>query len=162
MSKQSAVRDEKRRVLEEVGVYVSTPLGKSMRPMLRGGRDNILVEKPTGRLKKYDVALYTRADGTSVLHRVVRVREHDYAMRGDNCDYTEYGITDDDLVGVMTGFWRKDRFVTPDNRRYRLYIRFNRATYPLRWLRIKTGKLLRRIGSRIPPLRWLWRKLRRR
>ena len=60
MSKQSAVRDEKRRVLEEVGVYVSTPLGKSMRPMLRGGRDNILVEKPTGRLKKYDVALYKR------------------------------------------------------------------------------------------------------
>ena len=90
------------------------------------------------------------------------MREHDYAMRGANCDYTEYGITDEDLVGVMTGFWRKDRFVTPDNRRYRLYIRFNRATYPLRWLRIKTGKLLRRIGSRIPPLRWLWRKLRRR
>ena len=154
-------RDAKRRVLEEVGVYVSTPLGKSMRPMLRGGKDNILVEKPTGRLKKYDVALYTRADGTSVLHRVVKVRESDYAMRGDNCDYTEYGITDDDLVGVMTGFWRGERFVSADNRRYRLYVRLNYATYPLRRLRIKTGKLIRRIASHIPPLRWLWRKLRR-
>ncbi|MBR6052484.1 MAG: S24/S26 family peptidase [Clostridia bacterium] len=153
-------RDAKRRVLEEVGVYVSTPLGKSMRPMLRGGKDNILVEKPAGRLKKYDVALYTRADGTSVLHRVVKVRENDYAMRGDNCDYTEYGITDDDLVGVMTGFWRGERFVSADSRRYRLYIRLNHATYPLRWLRIKTGKLLRKIASHIPPLRRLWRKLR--
>ncbi len=153
-------RDAKRRVLEEVGVYVSTPLGKSMRPMLRGGKDNILVEKPAGRLKKYDVALYTRADGTSVLHRVVKVRENDYAMRGDNCDYTEYGITDDDLVGVMTGFWRGERFVSADSRRYRLYIRLNHATYPLRWLRIKTGKLLRKIVSHIPPLRRLWRKLR--
>ena len=153
-------RDAKRRVLEEVGVYVSTPLGKSMRPMLRGGKDNILVEKPAGRLKKYDVALYTRADGTSVLHRVVKVRENDYAMRGDNCDYTEYGITDDDLVGVMTGFWRGERFISADSRRYRLYIRLNHATYPLRWLRIKTGKLLRKIASHIPPLRRLWRKLR--
>ena len=60
-------RDEKRRVLEEVGYYVSTPLGKSMRPMLRDGKDNILVEKPTGRLKKFDVALYTRADGKTTM-----------------------------------------------------------------------------------------------
>ena len=149
-------------MLEEVGAYVSTPGGRSMRPMLRGDKDNILVEKPSGRLKKYDVALYTRADGTSVLHRVVRVRENDYAMRGDNCDYTEYGITDDDLIGVMTGFWRGDRFIPAENRRYRLYVRLNHATYPLRWLRIKTGKTIRRIASHIPPLRWLWRKLRRR
>ena len=154
-------RDEKRRVLEEVGYYVSTPLGKSMRPMLRDGKDNILVEKPTGRLKKFDVALYTRADGTSVLHRVVKVREKDYAIRGDNCDYTEYGVTDEDLIGVMTGFWRGERFVPADNRRYRLYVRLNYAAYPLRWLRIRTGKLLRKIASRIPPLRWLWHKLRR-
>ena len=149
-------------MLEEVGVYVSTPLGKSMRPMLRGGKDNILVEKPTGRLKKYDVALYTRADGTSVLHRVVKVRENDYAMRGDNCDYTEYGITDDDLIGVMTGFWRGDRFIPAESRCYRLYVRLNYAAYPLRWLRIKTGKAIRRIASHIPPLKWLWHKLRRR
>ena len=155
-------REEKRRVLDEVGAYVSTPSGRSMRPMIRGDRDNILVEKPAGRLKKFDVALYERKDGTDVLHRVVRVRENDYAMRGDNCDYTEYGITDEDLIGVMTGFWRGDRFIPVTNRRYRLYVRFNYATYPLRWLRLKTWKLLRRIGSHIPPLRWLWHKVRRR
>ena len=160
MADQSA-RDEKRRVLEEVGVYVSTPGGRSMRPMLRGDKDNILVEKPSGRLQKFDVALYARADGTHVLHRVVRVRENDYAMRGDNCDYTEYGITDDDLIGVMTGFWRKNRFISVESRRYRLYVRLNYAAYPLRWLRIKTGKALRRIASAIPPLKWLWRKVRR-
>ena len=155
-------REEKRRLLEEVGAYVSTPSGKSMRPMLRGDRDNILIEKPTGRLKKYDVALYARKDGTHVLHRVVRVRENDYAMRGDNCDYTEYGITDEDIIGVLTGFWKKDRFIPVDDRRYRRYVRLNHATYPLRRLRIKTGKLLRRIASGIPPLKWLWHKLRRR
>ena len=155
-------RDKKRRVMEEIGYYVSTPLGRSMRPMLRGGKDNILVSPPTGRLKKYDVALYARADGVHVLHRVVAVREQDYVMRGDNCDYTEYGITDEDLIGVMTGFWRGERFVSADNRRYRLYIRLNHATYPLRWLRIRTGKLIRRAASHIPPLRWLWHKLRRR
>ena len=153
--------EEKRRVLEEVGAYVSTPSGRSMRPMLRGEKDNILVEKPTGRLKKFDVALYARRDGTSVLHRVVRVRENDYGMRGDNCDYTEYGVTDEDLIGVLTGFWRGDRFIPVTQRRYRLYVRLNYATYPLRWLRIRTGKLLRRIASHIPPLRWLWHKLRR-
>lgn len=153
--------EEKRRILDEVGAYVSTPSGRSMRPMLRGERDNILVEKPTGRLKKFDVALYTRRDGTSVLHRVVAVREHDYGMRGDNCDYTEFGITDGDVIGVLTGFWRGDRFIPVDDRRYRRYVRRHHATYPLRWLRIRTGKLIRKIASRIPPLRWLWHKLRR-
>lgn len=149
-------------MLEEVGVYVSTPSGRSMRPMLRGEKDNILIEKPSGRLKRFDVALYARKDGTHVLHRVVCVRENDYGMRGDNCDYTEYGITDADLIGVMTGFWRGDRFIPVGNRRYRRYVRWNHAAYPLRWLRIKTGKLLRRIASRIPPLKWLRHKLRRR
>ena len=155
-------RDEKKKILEEVGVYVSTPFGRSMRPMLRGGKDNILVTPPTGRLAKFDVALYARKSGTHVLHRVVKVREHDYAMRGDNCDYTEYGITDGDLIGVMTGFWRGERFIETTNRGYRLYVRLNYLTYPLRWLRIRTVRLIARIASRIPPLRRLWHKLRRR
>ena len=154
--------DEKRRVIEEVGCYVSTPLGKSMKPMLRGGKDNILVKTPEGRLKKYDVCLYARKSGVHVLHRVIKVRPTDYVMRGDNCDYTEYGITDEDLIGVMTGFWRGDRFVDVTSRAYRLYVHLNHLTYPIRWLRIKTVKLIFRIGSHIPPLRWLWRKIRRR
>ena len=154
--------DEKRRVIEEVGCYVSTPLGNSMRPMLRGGKDNILVKTPEGRLKKFDVCLYARKSGVHVLHRVVKVRPTDYVMRGDNCDYTEYGITDSDLIGVLTGFWRGDRFIPVTSRPYRLYVRLNYLTYPLRRLRIKAVKLLFRIGSHISPLRRLWRKIRRR
>ena len=148
-------------LLAKDGRIVYTTRGASMRPMLTQSKSVVVIERPKGPLKKYDVALYTRRDGTSVLHRVVAVREHDYGMRGDNCDYTEFGITDGDVIGVLTGFWRGDRFIPVDDRRYRRYVRRHHATYPLRWLRIRTGKLIRKIASRIPPLRWLWHKLRR-
>lgn len=150
-------RDEKRQVLDELGVYVSTPVGQSMRPMLRGERDNILIEKYEGRLRRLDVCLYARADGKHVLHRVIRVRENDYVIRGDNCDYTERGITDADIIGRLTGFWRGDRFISCDkNRLYRLYSHIWPRLYPLHVLRIR---LVRRLAkSRV--LRAIWHRIR--
>ncbi len=153
-------RDEKREALEKLGVYVSTPSGSSMRPMLRGERDNILVEKHEGRLRRLDVALYRRRDGRHVLHRVVRVKQNGYVMRGDNCDYTERGITDEMIVGRLVGFWRDDRYISVENRGYRLYAHLRNFFYPLRFLRLRTVKFLRRALSRSRLLRSLWRRMR--
>ena len=93
-----------------------------MLPLLRQGRDLFVVEKRgPGRLKAGDVVLYRRPPDKYVLHRIVEVREKDYVILGDNCVNREYGITDDDILGVMTGFVRDGKQHTVTERGYRLY-----------------------------------------
>ena len=70
-------------VIERDGRLVYTNVGDSMRPLIRQDRDILIIEKPHGRLKKYDVPLYKRDSGQYVLHRVLKVREKDYVICGD-------------------------------------------------------------------------------
>lgn len=133
-----------------------------MRLMLRGERDMIHVEKHEGKLRRYDVALYRRRDGRHVLHRVIRVRKADYVLRGDNCDYTEYGITDEMVVGKLVGFWRGDKYISCDNRMYRLYARLRNFFYPFRFLRIKLCRAAVRLSRKSGLLRAIWHKMRHR
>lgn len=121
-------------ILEEEGVFVSTTVGVSMYPMLRNRRDTIIVRPYEGRLKKYDVPLYKKAD-KYVLHRIIEVRPDSYVICGDNCTQKEYGITDEQILGVLTGFYRGSKQVNMDGWRYKLYARVWCKTFPLRRLR---------------------------
>ena len=56
-----------------------------------------------------------------MLHRIVEVREKDYVILGDNCVNREYGITDGDILGVMTGFVRDGKQHAVTEKGYRLY-----------------------------------------
>lgn len=126
-------------ILAERGLYIGKTIGRSMRPMLRQGKDTIILSPKKGRLKKYDVPLYRRGEAY-VLHRVIEVRETDYVICGDNCYAKEYGITDEDIVGVLTGFRRGERYVSLTSPFYRLYSRVHVALYPIRavWLRFRS------------------------
>ena len=75
-------------VLASEGVYAATTWGTSMYPMLRSGRDTVILRPPQGRLRCYDVPLY-RVGEKYVLHRVIRVLPEGYLIRGDNCLTTE-------------------------------------------------------------------------
>lgn len=103
-----------------------------MKPMLRENRDLVFIEKPSGRLRRYDVALYRRGSAY-VLHRVIRVRERDYAIRGDNTYRMETGITDADVVGVLTSFVRDGKECAVTDLPYRCYVLVWCALYPLRF-----------------------------
>ena len=108
--------------LDKYQRLVRTNVGVSMLPLLRQGRDLFIVEKRgPGRLKAGDVVLYRRPPDKYVLHRIVEVREKDYVILGDNCVNREYGITDDDILGIMTGFVRDGKQHTVTERGYRLY-----------------------------------------
>lgn len=117
MSELSTFKEQ----LELHGKIIYTNVGTSMMPLLRAGRDVMIIERPTGRLKKYDVALYIRRDGTYVLHRILKVRDKDYVICGDHCTVKEYGITDSNIVGVLTGIIRDGKTVEMDSPRYKLY-----------------------------------------
>lgn len=108
--------------LEKHGKIIQRNHGISMLPLLRQNRDVMIIERPSGRLKKYDCPLYKRADGKYVLHRILKVRENDYVICGDNCTKKEYGITDADIIGVLTGVIRDGKEILITGKRYRFYV----------------------------------------
>ena len=108
--------------LEKNGTLIYRNVGVSMLPLIKQGRDLFIVQKKSeNRCKKYDVVLYKRADEKYVLHRIIKVNENDYIIRGDNCVNKEYGIKDEDIIGVMTSFIRKGKEYSVDNRLYKIY-----------------------------------------
>lgn len=128
MKKQSIEK-----VLKENKRYVSTTVGISMYPMLRNRKDTIVIEPYKGRLKKYDVPLYKKGD-TYVLHRIVKVLPDSYVICGDNCINREYGITDDQIIGVLKQFYRDDHLIDMDGIPYKFYTRVWTISYPFRIL----------------------------
>lgn len=136
--------------MREDGIYVGLTKGISMRPMLRAGKDTVLISPIVGRLKKYDVPLYRRGEDY-VLHRVVEVREEGYVICGDNCLVKELDVTDDQLVGVLSGFRRGKRYVALDSRSYLLYAKIWVAIYPIRRLWMQSKLLARRLFRLVFP-----------
>ena len=134
-------------VLSEEGVFVSTTVGCSMYPMLRNRKDTIIIRPYEGRLKKYDVPLYKRGSDY-ILHRILEVRPEDYVICGDNCIQKEYGITDEQILGVLTGFYRGKKLVNMDGWLYKSYVRCWCVLYPIRNLykrgRAFLGRVLRK------------------
>ena len=95
-------------ILGKGQTLVYTNVGRSMMPLLRQRRDILIIEpRPAGRLKKYDVPLYKRGK-KYILHRIVEVTDTGYVIIGDNNTFYEYDITDDMILGVLTGFVRND------------------------------------------------------
>lgn len=131
-------------VLEEKGIFVSTTVGVSMYPMLRNRKDTIVIKPVQGRLKKYDVPLYRRGSDY-VLHRIVKVTSDGYVICGDNCLNKEYQVTDDDIVGVLKGFFRGNKKVDMFGQTYRIYCRVWVACYPVRCVLKRCWRMMKRV-----------------
>ena len=104
------------------GKLIYTNVGDSMEPLIRQGRDLLVISAANGRLKKYDVPLYKRDSGQYVLHRILKVRKDDYVICGDNRRQKEYGITDRHIIGVLTAIVRNGKEISVNDRKYRLYV----------------------------------------
>lgn len=133
-------------VLADGGEISFTPHGNSMRPMLISGRDEITLKKPQGTLKKYDLPLYRRANGHFVLHRIIGKNKDGYIMRGDNQLYKEYGIKDENIVGVVVAFVRDGKQYKVTDFSYKLYClaRCNFVTILLRKIKNKIVRIIKK------------------
>ncbi len=121
--------------LETQGQILSVPVGISMWPMLRNRRDHIVIKKLDRPLRKYDVPMYRRPNGQYVLHRIIRIggRRGQYVICGDNLWRREYEVTDSDIIGILVGFFRGEKYIDCEkNRGYRCYVYVWRFLYPLR------------------------------
>ena len=115
-----------------------SPTGFSMLPMLRQGIDSVELSPISGRLKKYDLPLYQRESGKYILHRIVAA-EDTYSCMGDNQFVVENGVRQDQLIAVVTAFYRGERRYSIESPIYRLYCRFWHCSRPVRHL-WKRGK----------------------
>ena len=133
--------------LDRKGTITYTCRGVSMLPLLRQQKDLFTITKRQSRCKKYDVALYKRADGAYVLHRIIKVLPEGYVFLGDNCLNKEYGITDQDVLGVMTSFVRDGKEYAADAGGCLLYAKVWYMLYPVRRLWKLLKLKIRRIGG---------------
>lgn len=108
-------------IIRRDGKYIFTPVGTSMLPLLRQRRDTVLVEDSFGIFKKNDVVLYKRKSGEYILHRILKIENDSFTMCGDNQTDLEKGIRKEQILGVMTAFWRGEKMVKTTNPLYRLY-----------------------------------------
>lgn len=110
--------------------------GYSMRPLLWPKRDSaILSPCDPEALRRGDVVLYRRADGSFILHRIVRAGEHAYTMAGDAQKELEYDVPKDAVLAVMTGFIRKGKTVSCRKGWYRAFTVLWLLLRPLRpWI----------------------------
>lgn len=109
--------------------------GVSMMPMLRQGRDTVELAPICGKLKKYDLPLYSGSGGKYVMHRIVDVEDDYYVCLGDNTYHYEK-VSPERMIAVVCAFTRDGRRVSVDNRRYKLYCRVWVFLYPVRkWIK---------------------------
>lgn len=120
-------------ILEKEGVFVSATVGASMYPMIRNRKDTIVISPSTERLKKYDIPLYKRGD-KYILHRIIDVLPESYVICGDNCIQREYDITDKEILGVLTEFYRGEKKINLQGKGYLCYAKVWCALYPLRYV----------------------------
>lgn len=119
--------------IAENGEIMTSSSGISMYPMLRSRQDMVVIEKVNRKLKKYDVPLYRMPSGKLLLHRIIKITDKGYVIRGDNRFNNEYGVTDDMIIGVLKAFYRDGKFYDcATHKGYKIYIRLNRYSYYLR------------------------------
>jgi hypothetical protein len=106
--------------------------GFSMRPFLEDGRDKVVLAPPR-EPKIGDIVLAEVREQIFALHRVIKIEDGVYTMRGDGnpLRMTEE-LTYEKIIGVADGFVRKGKTVSTDSRKWRWYSATWNALKPLR------------------------------
>ena len=129
---------------------VYTNVGDRMWPLLHEGRDLMIIDKkPEGRMKKYDAILYKRPCGKYIMHRILKVRQDDYVLCGDNRWLREFGVKDEWILGVLTAVVRKGKRVSVTSWKYRLYVHIWCDFYWIRAFILRGWGVLRKIVRKI-------------
>lgn len=130
--------------IKRTGRIIYTNVGDSMMPLIKQGRDVLVISTVNGRLKRYDIPLYKRDSGQYVLHRILKVRKNDYVICGDNRCNKEYGITDRHIIGVLSGIIRDGREIPVTDIKCRIYAHLWCDLFPVRVLIIRIRQIFKR------------------
>ena len=135
--------------LARSGRIAYTVSGVSMRPLIREGRDVVVIERRSpDEIRRYDAVLFRRPGvkgrGEYVLHRVLARRSDGrFWIVGDNCVSGE-DVAPENVLGVMTALNRGGRNVRLTGKAYRAYVRLWCAPWRLRFVLLRILHLIRR------------------
>ncbi len=151
----SGAKSDYKTELLKNGALAFVPGGNSMWPTLKHRGQSVIVLPKTQKLKRFDVALYQRADGKFVLHRVMQPTEYGYIICGDS-QFALEKVLEEQVFGVMSGFYRGKKYIECSDIKYikqveRYYKRKTLRKIRLKWFffRIKLKNKLKRIYAKI-------------
>ena len=132
-------------ILRTKGRIVTTAEGNSMLPCIRPQKDVLILEKPD-EIFPLEVILFRRKNGAYVLHRVLEVRQKEYILCGDSQYQKEHGIKREQILGVLTGFYRGDKYIAcMESKWYRFYVRVWCSSLFLRKWVIQCARIVKKI-----------------
>ena len=109
-------------VIESGGEFRLFPRGTSMLPLLRQGKDSVVLVKKQQQLRKRDIIFYRRPNGQFVLHRIVKkVKDGTYVLCGDNQTVPEKGIDDSMIIASVSAVYRNEKRIEKSAFRRRFY-----------------------------------------
>ena len=134
-------------IIERDGKILYMTHGISMQPMLKECENPVVISKIERKPQKYDVVLYKRGS-KYILHRIVKIKNGNYVIRGDNCYNNEYDITDSNIIGVLSGYYKGEKYVDcQKSLRYKIYSRVRCADFAVRkpwiWLKGRIRRILK-------------------
>ena len=136
-------------VLERDRHLAYTNVGVSMLPLIREGRDVMIIEKcATPDLKKFDAVFFCREGvegrGRYVLHRILKIMPNgDFFIAGDNCCEGEV-IKPYQILGVLSGINRGGKPYNLGGFGYKTYVALWCAPYNLRFVILRIKRFFKR------------------
>lgn len=131
--------------LKNGGAVVFSPHGTSMLPLIRQGKDSVRIERLDRKARVGDVVFYRRHGGQFVLHRIIGKDKLGFILCGDNQWIKEKGVSDDQIIGMMTAVIRDGETISCNNAKYRRYVR----RLPLRRMNFRKRNFIARVKSKI-------------
>lgn len=124
--------------IRDGGQFVIFPRGTSMNPTIYEDKDCVVLvqaDEPA----RYDIVLYKRKSGRFILHRIMKIKDGNYTMCGDNQYIFEEGIKREQILAVVSEVRKEDGSIFDINKIHADGRRF--AANPI--------KRLRRLSHRI-------------
>ena len=108
--------EEAGKLLDEGRDVTFTPLGSSMLPFIRGGKDSVTLRKmPSAQVG--DIVL-VRLPGRYVLHRIIALEGEKVTLMGDGNLVGTENCRLPDIMGTVTAIQKGKRRVTPGKGRF--------------------------------------------
>lgn len=125
-----------------------TARGQSMRPFITHDRDRVILSPFVDSDLQAGVAVLARCHhGKTVMHRILQRQGETLLLEGDgNYRQTEQARTTD-VIGVLTGVYRRERLYLCSGKTWRLYSFLWRGLRPLRrYLLFIDRRIVRKLG----------------
>ncbi|MDO4413567.1 MAG: S24/S26 family peptidase [Erysipelotrichaceae bacterium] len=135
-------------ILEEDGVLVYTSKGFSMYPLIKQNRDLLVIRKPEGELKKYDIVLF-KVKTKYLLHRIIEMDGDTIVTAGDHNAFKDSRIRKDRVIGVLSAIVRDGKEIDIHDPKLELYGKLVSDFFEVKAFGLKTkalgGKIKRKI-----------------